>query len=92
LELVAKPRQLANVTLFQTLELVAKPRQLANVNLNPTLKLARVRLGQTNARKFENQAKKSAYLKRVSLLFTQKQFREPEIAFIFKINIYKKSK
>jgi len=74
------------------LELVAKPRQLANVTLPQTLELASVRLGQTNARKFDNQAKKSANLKRVSLLFTQKQFQEPEIAFIFKINVCKKSK
>jgi len=74
------------------LELVAKPRQLANVTLLQTLELASVRLGQTNARKFDNQAKKSANLKRVSLLCTQKQFREPEIAFIFKINVCKKSK
>jgi len=41
------------------LELVAKPRQLANVTLLQTLELATGRLGQTNARKFENQAKKA---------------------------------
>jgi hypothetical protein len=74
------------------LELVAKPRQLVNVTLFQTLELATGRLGQTNARKFENQAKKSANLKRVSLLLTQKQFLVPEIAFILKINVCKKSK
>jgi len=53
------------------LELVAKPRQLANITLFQTLELASVRLGQTNARKFENQAKKSANLNR-SLSFARK--------------------
>jgi hypothetical protein len=74
------------------LELVAKLRQFANTTLLQTLELATRRLGQINARKFENQAKKSANLKWVSLLLTHKQFLVPEIAFIFKTNLCKKSK